>query len=105
MAGDLLSRRIVGDFTEQLRLLDEKFPLVPHTNAGRLSSTVRRMKAEREFGIPVHLRTEFAISVANEKPANEIDDDAWERFYQGLCGELKAGYPEMYERMFGNKSH
>ena len=72
--------------------------------AGRLSSTVRRMKAEKELGIPVHLRTGAAISVADGKPANELNDYTWERFFQRLCGELKVEYPEMYEGLFGNES-
>ena len=94
----------MSDFAEELRLLKEKFPLVPHTQAGRLSSTVRRMKAEKELGIPVHLRTGAAISVADGKPANELNDYTWERFFQRLCGELKVEYPEMYEGLFGNES-
>lgn len=94
----------MNEYADELRLLDEKFPIVPHTNAGRLSSTVRRMKAEKELGLPVHLRTGFSISVADSKPANELDEDAWERFFQQLCGELKGQYPEMYSTIFESES-
>lgn len=38
----------MDDIEQVLRSLNEKYPLVPHTDAGRLFSTVRRMKAEKE---------------------------------------------------------
>ena len=37
----------------QLEKLAKEHPLVLHTDAGRLFSTVRRMKAERKMGIPI----------------------------------------------------
>jgi hypothetical protein len=94
----------MNEVEEQRKMLNERFPLSPHTNAGRLTSTVRRMKAEKELGLPVHLRTGFAISVADSKPANELDEDAWERFFQQLCGELKGQYPEMHSKIFESES-
>ena len=62
----------MDDIERQLRSLDEQFPLVPHTGAGRLFSTVRRMKADKERRIPINRRTGFAISVKKGKPANEL---------------------------------
>ena len=90
----------MDDIEELVRSLDEKFPLVPHTGAGRLFSTVRRMKAEKEFGIPINRRTGFAISVEKGKPANELEEAEWEEFYSALCGQLKRDYPELYKQLF-----
>jgi len=78
----------MDDIEEVIRSLEEKYPIVPHTNAGRLFSTVRRMKAERELGLPVARRTGFAISVKDGKPANELNESAWESFYSRLCKRL-----------------
>jgi hypothetical protein len=61
----------MDDIDKTLRLLKEQFPLVVH-GAGMLFSTVRRMKAEKEHGIPINRRTGFAISVKKGKPANEL---------------------------------
>ena len=91
----------MNDLEELLRSLQEKYPLVPHTGAGQLYSSVRRMKAERELGIPINRRTGFAISVKDGKPANELDESSWEEFYQRLCDELRERYPELYEGLFG----
>ena len=41
---------------DQLEKLAKEHPLVLHTDAGRLFSTVRRMKAEKRMGIPIYLR-------------------------------------------------
>lgn len=83
-----------------LAKLDEKYPLVPHTGAGRLFSTVRRMKAEKECGIPIILRTGFCISVKSGKAANKIDEQEWNEFYVDLCGQLKKDYPGLYNSLF-----
>ena len=61
---------------------------------------VRRMKAEKEAGIPVRRRTGFAISAETGKAANEMDESEWERFYQQLCEELRAKYPKLYADLF-----
>ncbi len=83
--------------------LDEKYPLVPHTNAGRLFSLVRRMKAEKKLKIPIGLRTSFGISVETSKAANKITEQEWEKFYQNLCEQLKKDYLELYNRLFSTK--
>ncbi len=85
---------------EQLAKLAKDYPLVPHTNAGRLSSTVRRMKAEKEMGIPIHFRTGFAISVATGKAANQMTEAEWETFYQRLCEQLERDYPHLHKAIF-----
>ena len=83
--------------------LDEKYPLIPHTNAGRLFSLVRRMKAEKELKIPISLRTGFGISVETGKAANKMTEQEWEKFYQNLCEQLKKDYLELYDRLFSVK--
>src|SRR5579871_6954850 len=83
---------------ERLVTFDKRFPLVPHTNAGRLSSVVRRMKAEQELGIPICRRTGFAISTEAGKAANEMTVSEWARFYSLLCAELERSYPDIHSQ-------
>lgn len=71
-----------------------------NTEAGRSFSAVRRMKAEREFGIPINLRTGFAVSVKTGKAANEMTDEEWEEFYRSLSKKLKGDYPDLYKTLF-----
>lgn len=89
------------DLEKKVQLLHDKYPIVPHTNAGRLSSTVRRMKAEKELGIPINRRTGVAISAESGEPANEMDESAWEAFFTGLCDELEQRYPDLHKSVFG----
>ncbi len=83
--------------------LNKKYPLVPHTGAGRLFSMVRRMKVEKELGIPIGIRSGFAISVETGKAANEMTEQEWEKFYKNLCEQLKKDYLELYNRLFSIK--
>ena len=92
----------MGNYDEILHDLQETFPLVPHTNAGRLYSTVRRMSAEREAKLPIELRTGFVISVEYGKPANELDQQSWDSFYSKRCSELKVKYPDLHDSIFGS---
>src|ERR1700704_1806580 len=85
---------------DQLEKLDEEYPLILHTDAGRTFSTVRRMKAEKTMGIPIFLRTGFAISTETGKAANTMTEDEWEKFYDALSERLKRDYPGLYERIF-----
>jgi hypothetical protein len=85
---------------EKLARLDQKFPLVGYTNARRIITAVRRMKAEEEMGIPIQHRTGFAISTKTGRHANEMAKQEWDDFYKGLCGELKKQYPEEYQHLF-----
>jgi hypothetical protein len=88
---------------DQLEGLDERYPLVLHTEAGRSFSAVRRMKAEREIGLPVNLRSGFAVSVKTGKAASEMTDDGWEELYNSLCERLKGDYPDLYQTLFSPK--
>ena len=85
---------------EQLANLDKEYPLDPHTGAGRLSSTVRRMKAEKEMDIPINLRSGFAISVRTGKAADKMTEQEWEAFYRDMCEQLRRDYPELYASVF-----
>jgi hypothetical protein len=85
---------------ERLAKLDKDYPLVSHTNAGRLSSSVRRMNAEKEMDIPVNLRSGFVISVQTGKAANEMTESQWEAFYGQLCEQLRRDYPDLYHAIF-----
>ncbi len=89
---------------EKLEKLNKECPLVPHTNAGRLFSTVRRMKAEKEMDIPINLRSGFAISTKIGKPANEMNELEWDGFYSVLSEQLKRDYLYLYIDLFSEKS-
>ena len=88
----------------RLEKLAEENPLVLHTDAGRTFSTVRRMKAEKKMGIPISLRSGFAISTKSGKAANAMSEDEWEEFYNALSGHLRRDYPDLYERLFSPNS-
>ncbi len=75
--------------------LDEKYPLLPYTGSSRLYSMVRRMWVEKKIGIPICLRSGFAISVKTGKSANKMTEQEWEKFYKDLRGQLKRDYPEL----------
>lgn len=85
---------------EKLKKIEQEYPLVPHTGAGRLFSMVRRMKAEKEMGIPINRRSGFVISTESGKNSNTMTDKEWEKFYEGLCEQLKRDYPELYSKLF-----
>lgn len=74
--------------------------MVQHTNAGRLFSTVRRMKVEKEINTPINFRSGFAISTKIGKSANKMNEKEWDEFYSTLCKELKRSYPKLYQKIF-----
>jgi hypothetical protein len=84
----------------QLEKLAKENPLVPYTDAGRTFSMVRRMKAEKKMGIPISLRSGFAISTANGKAANEMTEGEWEEFYDALSKHLRRNCPGLYALVF-----
>jgi hypothetical protein len=85
---------------DQLEKLAKEYPLILHTDVGRTFSMVRRMKAEKEMGIPTFLRSGFAISTKTGKAANTMTEGEWEEFYIALSEQLKRDYPDFYERIF-----
>jgi hypothetical protein len=89
---------------ERLAKIDKEFPLVPHTGAGRLSSSVRRMKAEKEMHIPINLRSGFAISAKTGKAADKMTEQEWEAFYKDMCEQLRRDYPELYLNVFPDQT-
>ena len=84
----------------QLEKLAKESPLILHTDAGRTFSMVRRMKAEKKMGIPISLRSGFAISTENGEAANAMTEDEWEEFYDALSKHLRRNYPGLYARLF-----
>ena len=86
---------------EKLEWLKRECPLTPHTGIGRLFTTVRRMKAEKELEVPINLRTGFAVSVVTGKHANEMNEKEWDKFFGQLSVQLKRDYPDMWERLYG----
>jgi hypothetical protein len=89
-----------GRMAVQLEKLAKESPLILHTDAGRTFSMVRRMKAEKKMGIPISLRSGFAISTENGKAANAMTEDEWEEFYDALSKHLRRNYPGLYARLF-----
>ena len=85
--------------TEINTKIKEDFPLVPHTGAGSLFSLVRRMTAEKQYNIPINMRTGFGISVKTGKAANDMKEEEWEIFYNNLLNQLKRDYPELYSQI------
>lgn len=88
---------------ELLKKLNTAYPLSGHTGVGRLYTTVRSMKAEKELNIPLSWRTGFAIAVASGQGASEMSAREWTTFYTDLCENLKRDYPAMYNRLFAIK--
>lgn len=79
---------------------DDQASLMPHTAAGRLFSTVRRMKAEKEQALPVNRRTGGVVDATTGKPANELTEAEWDELYEALCRRLKHEYPDLHQRLF-----
>jgi hypothetical protein len=88
------------EVVRRLRELEEKYPLVLHTRAGRPFSKVRRMKAERESKITVHDRTGFAIYAAIGRSAKEMKQPEWEESFTGLCDEHRRDFPGLHAQLF-----
>jgi hypothetical protein len=48
------------------------------------------------MGIPISLRSGFAISTENGKAANAMTEDEWEEFYKALSKHLRHDYPDLF---------
>jgi hypothetical protein len=88
------------EWQAQLEKLAKEAPLIMHTDAGRTFSMVRRMRAEKKIGVPISLRSGFAISTENGKAANAMTEDEWEAFYIALSNHLRRKYPGLYALVF-----
>ncbi len=89
------------ELQEKLEKIQRECPMIPHTDAGRMFSMVRRMKAEKELEIPIPMRSSFIISARLGKAANEMSGEEWEEFYEVLAGELYMRHPELFKKIFG----
>jgi hypothetical protein len=58
------------------------------------------MKVEKTMGLPINLRTGFAISVGTGKAANAMTEGGWEDFYYALSERLNRDYPDLYKSLF-----
>jgi hypothetical protein len=83
-----------------IKQLESDYPLVPHDGPSGLYSAVRRMKAERDLGIPIHRRSGSAVSLARGQNVSEMLASDWEAFYAELSEELRRRYPELHARLF-----
>lgn len=84
---------------------DQDDPLPPvllYTPRSSYVTTVKRMKAEKERGIPISQRSHVAISAQNGKSAADMSEVEWENFYKTLCDVVKEDYPEQYKKIFGS---
>ena len=88
------------EWRTQLEMLGKDYPLLPYTDASRNYSMVRRMKAEKELGIPISLRSGYAISTKIGKNANDMTAEEWEEFYNTLSEYLQYDYPDLYANIF-----
>ena len=80
--------------------LQKDCPLIPYNGASLMFSSVRRMKAEKALGVPLHLRAGFAIPVATGHRPAEMSEAEWDAFYEEMCEELKKRYPSLHAGLF-----
>ena len=96
------------DLKEQERIkkllerLDKKYPIITHTNASRLFTTIRRMRIEKELNLPINIRSGCVISTKIDKSANSMNEQEWESFFNNLSKQLNKDYPELYQKIFIN---
>jgi len=91
----------MDNVSELLKKLSQECPLIPFTHASRLSSTVRRMKREKELNIPVEHRTGFVISVEHGSRAHDLAEAEWDKLYAALSQELLLNYPSLSPHSVG----
>ncbi|RCW91998.1 hypothetical protein [Winogradskyella arenosi] len=90
---------IEAEIKKALKKLDEEFPINPN-GVGALVTTIRRMKAEEEVGLPLIWRKGSAISVKTGKRANRMTEPEWNKFYSDLCENLKRDYSSLHDSLF-----
>jgi hypothetical protein len=73
----------------QLKQLAEEYPLVLHTDAGRTFPMVRRMKEEKEMGVPINPSFRFRGFHGKWKVGNAVTENEWEEFYNALSEHLR----------------
>jgi len=89
------------EIKKALKKLEEEFP-INKNGVGALYTTVSRMKAEKELGLPLIWRKGSAISVKTGKHGNKMNELEWNKFYYDLCENLKRDYPSLYDNIFSS---
>ena len=89
------------EIKKALKKLEEEFPINKNC-VGALYTTVSRMKAEKELGLPLIWRKGSAISVKTGKHGNKMNELEWNKFYYDLCENLKRDYPSLYDNIFSS---
>ena len=87
-----------------LQLIEDRCPVQGYTAAALLCTSVRRMKMEKDLGIPLAQRTSSVVWSEVGKPLNEPDQEQWAEIYVWLCERLRARYPGEYARLFASKT-
>lgn len=85
---------------EKVDYVEKTFPLNPKTDFDRLFTRVRRMKAEKEFEIPMNQRIGFTFSVRTGENLSGISEEAWNMLFAMLSDQLKRQHPDTWRRLF-----
>jgi len=86
---------------EKIRYIELTYPVRVRTELAGLVTAVRRMKAERDFEVPVNRRTVVEFSGERVKQEKATSKEEWDGFFANLSAELLLNYPEHWERLFG----
>lgn len=86
---------------EKIAYVEEAFPLSLKTDFDRLFTTVQRMKAEKDFEIPMDRRNGFTFSVRTGENLSGITEEAWNMLFTMLSNQLKRQRPDTWKRLFG----
>ena len=79
---------------DKVRRIAREYPLAPWTGRSCAVTALRRMKAEKTAGIPVSMRSGFAISRTFGRAANRLTEEEWDQFYEELREDCLRRYPE-----------
>ena len=86
---------------EKIRYIELSYPVFAKTEVAGLVTTVRRMKAERDWQVPPERRSIFEILGGSVTQANATGKEEWNGCFGNLSAELLINYPQHWERIFG----
>ena len=92
----------MDDLSIKRKQIVERFPIIPFTGSSSLFSTVRRMRAEQAWGIPLQYRTGFAISTEHGVAANKLPETQWEQFLSQPLRRIGATLSRSVPTSHGN---